>query len=209
MSNHANWDDDFVESAFYDALSEAQKESANFAASCFINYMSDYEGVSPKDWKSNHVQSVCLEWIPKKVTAEIEFFNCFGDIIIAFLNFLDDKQYIKNAKTLQKTVAEIKHKIPAIAADPRNWGMAKSMMMGAQKSGYDINDKDDLNDYMMDYNAQTIGQLHGRPLSNPYKHIGRNDKIAVKYADGTLMENVKFKKVEQDLIDKKCTLIGK
>jgi hypothetical protein len=209
MSNPINWDDEFVESAFYDALSEAQKESAGFTVNSFINYMSDYVCESPKDWNKSHVQSVCLEWIPKKVTAEIEFFEHFGDVLIQFFNFLDEKQYIKNAKTLQKAVEEIKNRIPIVASNPNNWGMAKSMMMGARQSGYDINNEGDINNYMMNYREQALSRvLENKPVKeNLYKKIGRNDKISVKYSDGTLKENVKFKVVEQDLLNDKCELI--
>lgn len=39
------------------------------------------------------------------------------------------------------------------------------------------------------------------------KMPGRNDRVTVQYDDGTIKENVKFKTVEADFIDKKCTLI--
>jgi preprotein translocase subunit SecA len=105
----------------------------------------------------------------------------------------------------------IKNKIPIVASDPSNWGMAKSMMMRATQSGYDVNNQQDLNNFMLDYNQQTLANMPIRKQirENPYKKIGRNDKISVKYSDGALKENVKFKTVEQDLIDAKCELIVK
>lgn len=204
--------DEFLESAFYDALTDAQKESAAFTLDTFISYMSDYEGVEQASgWNSRNVQVVCLEWIPKKVTAEIGFFENYGEILISFFKFLDTDGTIKNAKALQKTVADINSKIPVVASDPRNWGMAKSMMMKATQSGYDISSKEDLNHFMLDYNQQAMDRLsQSKPkplIDNPYKKMGRNDKISVKYADGTLKENIKFKVVEQDLIDGKCDMI--
>jgi len=36
---------------------------------------------------------------------------------------------------------------------------------------------------------------------------GRNDSVNVRYADGTIKKNVKFKKVEQDVKDGKCELL--
>jgi hypothetical protein len=204
------WIGEFLESEFYDALTHEQKESAGFTISTFMDYTANYEGAFPEDWKPQDVTNACLNWIPKKVTAEIEFFNHYGDVVIAFLKFLDKEQYIQNAKTLQKAIAEIKHKIPVIASNPKNWGMAKSMIMGAKQSGYDINNKQDLDKYMNEINNQTLSNIAMKqPKENPYKHIGRNDKVSVKYIDGKTEENVKFKKVEQDLIDRKCELISK
>lgn len=208
--NDEIWIGEFLESEFYEALTDEQKESAGFTISTFMDYTANYEGSYPKDWTAQDVTNACLNWIPKKVTAEIEFFNNYGDVVIAFLKFLDKEQYIENAKTLQKAIAEIKRKIPIIASNPQNWGMAKSMMMGAKQSGYDINNKQDLDKYMHEYTQQTLSNRAARlPKENPYKHIGRNDKVSVKYIDGKTEENVKFKKVEQDLIDKKCELISK
>jgi preprotein translocase subunit SecA len=38
-------------------------------------------------------------------------------------------------------------------------------------------------------------------------NIGRNDKVSVKYADGTLKKDVKFKTVEKDLLENRCFLV--
>ena len=40
------------------------------------------------------------------------------------------------------------------------------------------------------------------------KIYSRNDKVNVKYHNGTILKDVKFKKVEDDLIDDKCEIIG-
>ena len=63
---------------------------------------------------------------------------------------------------------------------------------------------------------QNIEQLsrenQGRviPLKqDPFKGIGRNQKITVKYKNGKLLEDIKFKKVESDLRNGLCELIRK
>jgi len=45
-----------------------------------------------------------------------------------------------------------------------------------------------------------------KPLINTNK-IGRNEKVNVKYIDGTIQKNVKFKKVEDDIKNGKCEII--
>jgi hypothetical protein len=43
--------------------------------------------------------------------------------------------------------------------------------------------------------------------ASPFDKIGRNDKVTVKYKDGTIQADVKFKKVEDDLKSGKCELV--
>jgi len=40
-----------------------------------------------------------------------------------------------------------------------------------------------------------------------FKNIGRNEKITVEYLDGSIIEDVKFKKVKSDLMEGVCKLI--
>ena len=53
----------------------------------------------------------------------------------------------------------------------------------------------------------------GRPAPQPVaprkveKVIGRNDKVTVRYSDGTTKADVKYKSVEQDIADGKCVVI--
>ncbi|AMM51417.1 preprotein translocase subunit SecA [Rufibacter sp. DG15C] len=39
------------------------------------------------------------------------------------------------------------------------------------------------------------------------KHAGRNDRVSVQYADGRVMKDVKYKTVENDLLNNRCILI--
>ena len=39
------------------------------------------------------------------------------------------------------------------------------------------------------------------------KIVGRNEKVSVQYADGKVLKDVKFKKVEEDIRSNKCVLI--
>ncbi len=53
----------------------------------------------------------------------------------------------------------------------------------------------------------------GRPAPQPIaprkveKVIGRNDRVSVRYSDGTTKSDVKYKSVEQDIADGKCVVI--
>ncbi|MEH0158487.1 preprotein translocase subunit SecA [Limibacter armeniacum] len=45
-----------------------------------------------------------------------------------------------------------------------------------------------------------------KPISSE-KEYGRNDRVTVKYSDGTVKEDVKFKSVEQDVKNNKCIIV--
>ena len=44
-------------------------------------------------------------------------------------------------------------------------------------------------------------------LKDQDKFFGRNSKISVRYEDGRIIKDIKFKKVESDINAEKCTII--
>jgi hypothetical protein len=210
------WIQEFESSNYCDSLNDYQKENANFVADTFMGFMYNYEYVKPHDWTPSNVEFVCLNIVPRKITSEIETFENYGDILIQFLMFLGSKSYISNSKKLITRVDKIKGKIAIEAKNPKNWGMAKSLMMSAQNQGFDITDEEDIESFMMLKQLEAINQIEEEEKSriiplkvNPYKDIGRNQKITVKYTDGKICENTKFKKVEKDLKNGLCEIIKK
>jgi hypothetical protein len=211
------WVEEFHESKYFETLNEYQKQNAGFIADTFMHYMYNYEYVSPEGWDAHNVKSVCVHIVPSKVTAEIELFENYADVLLQFFKFLDEKGYITASEEIQKAVKETKDEIPKKASNPSNWGMAKSFMMGAQDAGVDFSDEQELNSFLENYDQQLQAELDKytsseNPLpikEDPFRKIGRNDKITVKYSDETILENIKFKKVKQDLLDGKCELMKK
>lgn len=211
----------FQESPYFEQLNERQQKNANFATTTFVNYLFDYEGVIPILWKESNLEYVCEYIIPRKISAEPEFFEDYGEIAIVFIDFLDSKKEVSNAYKLKRCMEKMKSKIPKWASNSENWGPAKTIMMGAMEAGVDMDDMDAINKYMMEYNKNLTGNLFGSPFNNSYKdypkpippsqfrHIGRNDKVSVKYTDGKIMEDVKFKKVQKDLESGACELVEK
>lgn len=208
------WIEAFMSSTYFQAFNELQKEDVHFATDSFMHYSYSYKGVHPKDWSPTNVRSVCLEIIPRKITTDQAFFENFGEILIDFFKFLGSENHITNAGILIRTVENIKDQIPIEASNPNNWGMAKSLMMSAQEQGIDINNEEDINRFMRLQQAKSFDQLgasHPKstaPLpKDPFKKIGRNQKITVKYLDGSIVEQIKFKKVALDLRNGKCEII--
>lgn len=71
-------------------------------------------------------------------------------------------------------------------------------------------------------NAETMGQIEIFARENldprvqyppllqtlkPERKYGPNERISVRYTDGSVKRDIKFKKVKSDLAEKRCTLI--
>lgn len=207
------WVDEFSESAMFDALEESLKEDTEMAARSFVENIYIHELVIPDEWTPSNVRSVCLEIIPFCVAAEIEFFETYGKSLIEFLKFLGEKKYIRNSIEIIVAVEQFKKQIPIEASNPDNWGEAKRVMMAAKESGIDLKDREAVHRYIntMVSNSQLSSvpaTSTPRPFHNPFKGVGRNEKVVVQYPDGRVVENIKFKKVEKELKEGKCELIG-
>ncbi|MEM8528188.1 MAG: hypothetical protein AAGG68_26325 [Bacteroidota bacterium] len=205
---------DFEQSPFFDALIDEEKENADFAIHCLQSYLYNYEGLTLAEADVEDVATVCLGWIPEKVTSEQAFFENLSPILIQFFKYLGSTNlYSINTEEVVATLKEIADEIVERATDPNNWGMAKSMMMGAMEQGFDISNQKDLDNYMYSYNQNLLASNFSNSSvpklakPNPFKHIGRNEKINVKYKDGTTKNAIKFKKVEKDLRAGRCRLI--
>lgn len=208
------WIEEFTASRFYQELDEVQQADSEFIIDSFMSYMLQYSGVTPPDWTTKDVEEVLLDYVPRKVSSNIELFQMYGDVIIKFLNFLDAENLIQQAGSLAIEVEKIKHQIPVLASDPRNWGSAKIIAMAAIDQGIDFSNKQEVDRFVTNYNNNLrSNKLMSNPkrLSPPpadlYRDIGRNDKISVQYLDGTKLEGIKFKKVEKDLRSGKCMMI--
>ncbi len=203
------WEDDFCESSYMDFLTDYQKDHAGFVISTFLDYMYNYEYItSPHSWSSYNIRDICLDIVPRKVSAEIELFENYGDVLVSFFKFMEAQGHISNSARLIKTVEDIKDEIPKIAANSSNWGIAKSFLMGAQSAGIDITDKDAANRYMTSQAIDGLKYEVVEPTRKSYfDNIGRNEKISVQYKNGKQVRDIKFKKVEQDLLDGKCEII--
>jgi len=209
------WEDEFHESELYQELTDTQKKSAGFIIDTFTQYLFSYFGYEhPKEWTVYALREVCLDIVPRKISSEPETFEAYGYVLIPFCRFLKSKELLPNSTEIIKCLDELKDRIPEEAANPNNWGMAKSMLTGAFNSGLDITDQNELDKYLIAQQIAAMSQFDNYQDSRqePVKKsaiekIGRNQKITVKYTDGKVLENVKFKKVDKDILGGKCEII--
>ncbi|MBK7939219.1 MAG: hypothetical protein IPJ82_20035 [Lewinellaceae bacterium] len=205
------WIAAFKQSAQAALLNDIEREEAEYIIDNFAEFAFNYSGEQVGAWTHAGVQEVCIELIPRKVTAEAEYFDRVGPVLARFFDFLGEADYLPKAAALGEEVRRISPKIAKNAADPHKWGMAKSLGMMAMQTGVDLSNEMALQRFIMEYNAgintaQRPKQTTRPAKSNPYMNIPRNQIIRVKYADGSIREG-KFKRLEADLLEGKCELV--
>lgn len=208
------WAKDFKSSQHFEKLSAIEQEESTFVAMTFLEMMRDYVEESIFECSPKNIREVCLEIIPTSVVAEAEEFKKFGDILQHFLAFMGEENHIANVEPLIRTLERIKHKIARRAANSNNWSVGKALMMKAKKEGVDITDDEEIEKYMYSQSSVRLGRKEEFPFGAPsptkreaLKNIGRNQRITVKYSDGRIVENIKFKKVEDDVRSGDCEIL--
>ena len=142
------WFDVFINSPQYELLTEAQKDKAPDIVRFFTEYGFTHIGMVPERWDRSGLVECCLEILPRKVSAEPDFFQAVAPVLSAFFTFLDGKRLLRNARAMANTVAKLEEEIVAASQDRGNWGMAKSFVMKALEAGVDVGDETALQEFV-------------------------------------------------------------
>jgi len=162
--------DEFELSTNFKSLKDTQKKDSRYIADFFATCMYNYEGASPSQWDEDSLTSCCLDVLPKKISEEEQFFKNVEPVLSQFFIFLSKKNVISNGMELSECLKRISKDMIKAAADPSNWGSAKTFVMSAINAGVDLSDKDALEKYMKEYNQQITAIR-----TTNYPRIGRND----------------------------------
>jgi hypothetical protein len=208
-AKHEAWRAAFRKSPFFEEVANVEDHNVDMALRTFLDYMYNYEYVLPEEWAPEHVKAVCLAWAPGKITAPPEDFRDYGRVVIALLRFLGDAGHIENAAELIRTVEQVKDRIPVEAAKESNWGPAKTMMMQAMRDGVDLSSEEAIGAFFRQKQMEAFAEQpsYSAPPEDPFRGIGRNQKITVRYTDGEVRADIKFKKVEKDLRAGICEIV--
>jgi len=76
--------------------------------------------------------------MPRKISAEREYFERFPDLLTAFLRFLHTEGRLESPERFFALADEARKELPRLADDPANWGMAKSFFMRGKAAGFDV-----------------------------------------------------------------------
>ena len=167
------WFKVFVESKYFENLSEDEKMEADFAIDVFAEYMYNYIGQNPCIWNIYGLRECCVDVLPRKVTARKEFSTALPKVLKQFFLFLDENEFIKNGKSLAEEVINLEGDIIKAMNNSSKWGLAKTFMMNAMNEGVDISDQEELNKYISNYN-DNINRQRNNVISGKPK-IGRNE----------------------------------
>jgi hypothetical protein len=115
----------------------------------------------------------CTDVLPRKVSGSEEYYKSIVPVLSLYFYFLEEEGVIFNSEELAKALKKVKKEIRENSRDPDCWGMAKSMVMGAQSQGDDLFDDEEREEYLEEYN-QSLDMANSTPYHAPQK-IGRND----------------------------------
>lgn len=122
----------FSDSQQFEQLSHHHQREAAFVIETFHELLYAYEYVPLDDPDKPSLETVCRQIYPAKVSAEPTHFEAVAPVIGAFLRFLDERGDIDRGTQLATHVESLGDSLVDTAADPANWGMAKSMFMSGE-----------------------------------------------------------------------------
>jgi len=170
------WARRFAESEACAALSAQQRELAEDIVLNFTEFMYTDLGLTPEEWEVETLLECCLGVMPAKLSAEADYFAAIAPVLSAFLDFLEREELLFDAGALAEAAREIERELVEAAADPANWGMAKTFFMAAKEAGVDPTDEDALNAFAESYNRSLLGDpTGGEPVEREAPKVGRND----------------------------------
>src|SRR2546421_1508954 len=105
---------------------------------------------------AGHFETVLFDLIPRKVTVEPDEAR---DMVLearAFCAYLHRAHGLANAAECLAAIESdgAIERLRDALADPGNWGMAKSLVMQGQESGFDVSSKAGLEEWFAAYNAR-------------------------------------------------------
>jgi hypothetical protein len=156
------WGFEFSQSPHFAGLSEEQKGESEAILMHFAEYMYSYVGLAPEEWDEEGLEECCLEVLPRKISAEAVYFRSVGPVLEAFFRCAAEKGWLKSAPQLARRVEKIGRRIVQNAADPGNWGLAKSFLMAAMDAGVDPTNQQEMDAFMYLYNLQLMAQHERR-----------------------------------------------
>ncbi len=146
------WINEFFKTEHFKKLKEKHKEHAGFIIDTFIEFMYNYYGQLPQDWRKEDVIDCLLFTFPRKVSAQKECYESISYVLASFLNFLSEKKIIKKPEELSKSILLSHSKIVKNCLNPKYWGPAKTIVMQAMEAGFDPTDKKQMEEFIFLYN---------------------------------------------------------
>lgn len=198
----------FAESHHFKKLTKAQKENAEHIAVALTNMLYIELGVEIGEATVNEVKKIIFKNFAETLAYGENFYKACSPVLIKFFEFLLEEELVDDITEIVSFLKKNAKKIVKEGMDESNWLPVKKIGLLALEAGVDITDIDEFADFIESINNEADLQIseNEEPLNFP--KIGRNDKITVKYPDGKVLMNVKYKKVMADIEAGKCIVIN-
>ena len=167
--------DEFAQSAFVHGIRALDADYVVGEIQHFVEMGHDYIGLDACDLEVSDVREMLYEIMPRKFSAEPEFFENFPYLLEAFIHFLDSRGQVKHAKELLRLAEEARRRMPRLAADPANWGMAKSFFMRGKELGFDMTSQEGMNAFLEYYNANLAQAMSPALRGLPFEPIEEDE----------------------------------
>lgn len=120
------------------SLSEKQREELPFILGSFCDFCYSYHLQKPGQWTIATIKDVCTNIMPRKVMADERFFCAIVPVLYHFLTWMASENYMPMTDSLKHAILSIELEIVNNSKNSNNWGIGKSLMMGAVAKGYDV-----------------------------------------------------------------------
>lgn len=121
---------EFIETSYFEQLDNNAKENASFIINIFFDYCYSYFLVSPDRIRNDMIEEIMLDLFPRKVSADKETFIAFESVVISFLLWCQENNFIKHVDNICSTIKLLAPKMIERSQDSSAWGIAKSFFFG-------------------------------------------------------------------------------
>ena len=169
---------EFEQSPEAEAFLEEFDTSLGWPAT-YMQYAAQYFSATPATISAGETAEILFEIFPRKVSVKSER---AGEIVAELRAFW---QYLKRTRSLENADAilgllrdEDANYLESALSDTSNFGMAKSFFMSGQESGFDMTDPEDVNRFMLVYNAALLEKRASeKPKTSPSPPMQRASPI--------------------------------
>jgi hypothetical protein len=137
-------------------------------SSMVLDCAASYFGSTAATLGPRELKELLFEIVPRKVSIGAEAATEIVEECRAFYAFLQREFALEQAEACQRVLAgDAAERLAAELSDPSNFGMAKSLFMGGQQAGFDMESKEGIEAWM--------SSIQGKPMPPPMQMSGFPD----------------------------------
>jgi hypothetical protein len=123
-----------------------------------MEYAINYPGVTPPEMSLADFNEVVFELFPRKVSTPPQSAPSIVAELRAFWQFLQRQYGLANAKPILASLTNAAaERLERELANPANYGMAKSFIMGGMQAGFDMSTQKGIDEFTAAYNSSLPG----------------------------------------------------